>query len=640
MTNPPDELIVDVTTVEDVALVVDIDNVSTNDVLVDIQDVGMQGPTGPPGPKGDQGVPGPPGPQASPPSAVTPQPVAPAGVVGVANPYAREDHVHAGGAGPFNLNGAAGADLLTTQVTGDANKRLILNADGPIEWGGGPGAPDVSIARSGANQLLANGSLILKGPLYMDTNADTNLYRSAAGVLKTDANVAMAGTYLLLGVAGYLDSTSKLSYGGSTHTMAGVAGNLHTYRDVLADFKAGNTTGTLKITLPKGFVSEWVSLSIRGYDYGLGQEWAVSIGGFLYAGSGDWLNHSAYVLGRPPFGTNIRLAYDGSKAVVLLGTTATTWSNANYHVNEVRTNGTAWGYNWLGAYITDETGLSKIVTPTTITAVPQAASVAPAAVAGAAAVGVSPDYARQDHVHSGLTQAAADARYVDVAGDAMTGLLRIAAGINTGFGFGVKTNTAVYDCLAIRNDGNMYWGDGTTPPEASIIRTATNTLKTGGDFIVGGALTTAVGGVVRPVPFSTYSAVPTIPAGGTTSSLAITFPVNRFTQPPTVSALPYSLAYTLGLSGVTATGATVFAFNAGAAVAAVQISLTATQTFSSGVGRAMPVVVGPDVVTATATCHTTDCENAGVALQIHAAVDTAVVCGACLAPITDVVPSG
>lgn len=120
------------------------------------------------------------------------------------------------------------SDALTVTVTGDPNKRFIVNADGKIEWGNGTAGVDTDLYRVAAGKLGTSGILDVGGPInahdyisnvapnaagyafitYVTPEAqprffvyadgkhewgtgsaapgDTNLYRSAADTLKTD----------------------------------------------------------------------------------------------------------------------------------------------------------------------------------------------------------------------------------------------------------------------------------------------------------------------------------------------------------------------------------------------------------------------------------------------------------------------
>lgn len=116
---------------------------------------------------------------------------------------------------------------LRTQTTGDSADRLQLRADGRIVWGSGSATPDTSLYRSAADTLATDDTLAVNGELhagnlirstraastdsayetrvtgdsiarwFVDSSGkqwwgtgaaavDTNLYRSAANLLKTD----------------------------------------------------------------------------------------------------------------------------------------------------------------------------------------------------------------------------------------------------------------------------------------------------------------------------------------------------------------------------------------------------------------------------------------------------------------------
>lgn len=341
---------------------------------------GPAGPTGPPGPTGATGAQGPTGATGA---------QGPAGATGAQGPKGDTGEMGPPGpATPSNLIGAVDADLLTLAVTGDTLKRLIFNSQGLIEWGPGNGPVDTNLYRVSANNLKTDDNFTAArliavpasptgfafstnqagesyGRLYIDGNGsmiwgtgadagDTNLYRSGADTLRTDDSFAVAAAP---------DATSRLSLGGSTYT----AGNPRIFQNVLQSLTPGQTlTGTMKITMPKGFVSEWLSLTIRGYDYVGGSApgpWEVTIGAYPYSGTSEWLASGVIVSGRPPFGGQVRLGFDGTKCVILLGNVGTVWSYPHFTITEVRTSGTGWGSGWSAALITSETGLTKIISP-------------------------------------------------------------------------------------------------------------------------------------------------------------------------------------------------------------------------------------------------------------------------------------
>lgn len=146
----------------------------------------------------------------------------------------------------LNLSGAAtGSDLLNLALTGDAQERLIINADGRIEWGSGALTQDTNLYRSAANQLATDdtftaanlktaGTIDVTAAALVSTDSlsitvtgeaakrfvvngdgtvewgggvtslDTNLYRSAANVLKTDDSLIVTGDLTVNGIGSTL----------------------------------------------------------------------------------------------------------------------------------------------------------------------------------------------------------------------------------------------------------------------------------------------------------------------------------------------------------------------------------------------------------------------------------------------------
>jgi hypothetical protein len=171
---------------------------------------------------------------------------------------------------------AASQDAIHVEVAGDSVDRLTINADGKMEWGpGGASALDTNLYRSSANVLKTDDALVVGGVLttlssisaglgisaagaitttYAGATSrgfgasvsgdgayryqvqldgkiewgngtaavDTNLYRSAANVLKTDDSLIAAGSFAV-GDAGaitadrFFDLDGTLSAGGTVY---------------------------------------------------------------------------------------------------------------------------------------------------------------------------------------------------------------------------------------------------------------------------------------------------------------------------------------------------------------------------------------------------------------------------------------
>lgn len=113
----------------------------------------------------------------------------------------------------LNLTGAtAGTDVLTANVTGDAGKRFVLDADGTLRWGDGTAALDTSLDRSGANALetagfFAMGSGQSGGAFSIFGNAANSLRLGSAG-----GGLSVAeGTNARMGVATLIGGTLVIS---------------------------------------------------------------------------------------------------------------------------------------------------------------------------------------------------------------------------------------------------------------------------------------------------------------------------------------------------------------------------------------------------------------------------------------------
>lgn len=122
----------------------------------------------------------------------------------------------------------AATDILKASVADDAQQRFILNADGLMEFGGGALVTDTTLYRSAAGTLKTDGIMKVsgyagvagvvyasegnagqvtlgnifatgKGGIYFGSGNDTNLYRDAANVLKTDDSLVVSSNETLGG---------------------------------------------------------------------------------------------------------------------------------------------------------------------------------------------------------------------------------------------------------------------------------------------------------------------------------------------------------------------------------------------------------------------------------------------------------
>lgn len=130
---------------------------------------------------------------------------------------------------------------------------------------------------------------------------------------------------------------------------------------------AATVTGTICITLPNGFNSSMNLYEIDIYEYTADttrNNATITIGGYNYSGDSSWINHGYRTSGG--YNKGVRLAYNGSKCVILLGTTSTTWSYPQVFLRQVLTgfsSQTTWASGYSITILTSESGLSKISNP-------------------------------------------------------------------------------------------------------------------------------------------------------------------------------------------------------------------------------------------------------------------------------------
>lgn len=126
--------------------------------------------------------------------------------------------------------------------------------------------------------------------------------------------------------------------------------------------KSGTVTGTICIALPNGWTNSMNIYEIYIYEYNSNNASIITIGGYNY-GTGSWHNSAYHTKGT--YAKGVRLGYNGSKCVILLGTTTTVWDYPQVFLKTVMT-----GYNnqssWANAsryaisLLTSESGISAI----------------------------------------------------------------------------------------------------------------------------------------------------------------------------------------------------------------------------------------------------------------------------------------
>ncbi len=216
-------------------------------------------------------------------------------------------------------------------------------------------------------------------------------YTSKAITLKNSCIVANVTGNLTGNVTGNLTGnastatslqTARTLWGQSFNGTANITGTLLGVESLVArsgrinnfsgyfDNSGNPATGTICITLPNGWTSSMNIYEIWIYEYNTTANASViTIGGYNYNGGGTassakWVNIGYHTKGA--YSKGVRLAYNGSKCVILLGTTATTWYYPKVYLKTIYTghnNQTIWGGTSTISLITSETGYTNIDTP-------------------------------------------------------------------------------------------------------------------------------------------------------------------------------------------------------------------------------------------------------------------------------------
>ena len=123
--------------------------------------------------------------------------------------------------------------------------------------------------------------------------------------------------------------------------------------------------------MPQGWANTFQRITIKGYTHAGAQgAWECIIGGYDYnavdEANDDWAVRSAEIRGSAPFSI-VRIGYDGSKCVILLGTTETVWRYAKVAISDMLVGGAIynWETGWSASIITSETGITNITVPVT-----------------------------------------------------------------------------------------------------------------------------------------------------------------------------------------------------------------------------------------------------------------------------------
>ncbi len=170
-----------------------------------------------------------------------------------------------GGAATFpgrilSSRSSATSTALDAQQTGDSVTRFNLRNDGQMEWGGGSGSRDTNLYRQAANILRTDDSLQVGGTLTATGNIATSGNVDIDGDVTIDGNLTVAGVGQVQLVRKSADEsvTSSTTLQNDNHLLLPVVANA-TYDLFLLCVFSGSTTGDIKFawSVPSGTVLRW-----------------------------------------------------------------------------------------------------------------------------------------------------------------------------------------------------------------------------------------------------------------------------------------------------------------------------------------------------------------------------------------------
>jgi len=133
-------------------------------------------------------------------------------------------------AGGILMRGSSStANVAAAVVTGDTSNRFAIRTDGQLQWGTGSAAADTNLYRSAANVLKTDDSLIVTGTVSAQVESASGGYTPASGFT--------VSSYMARRTCGVTVIYVSLTYTGSTITAN----------------SGGNITDTLCLTTPSGW---------------------------------------------------------------------------------------------------------------------------------------------------------------------------------------------------------------------------------------------------------------------------------------------------------------------------------------------------------------------------------------------------
>lgn len=247
------------------------------------------------------------------------------------------------------------------------------NLDKPVRWGNDGDNPHTIYRRN----LGINGTTY--GFLSENNSNSTSIYApTVAGtsgqVLTSTGGVPTWSNISSVGDSRYVLKAGDTMTGDLAFTSSGVikktGSNARVIDNVLTSYvsTSSDITGTLKITMPFGWNSTMMTVEISIFSYNSHSNSKYIVSGYNYnSTSSGWYNEGSSVFGT--YKGAARLAYDGSKCCILIGTTDSIWHYPRVTIDKVTIHYSGytatWEKGWEINFITDESSITNIKTPTT-----------------------------------------------------------------------------------------------------------------------------------------------------------------------------------------------------------------------------------------------------------------------------------
>lgn len=239
--------------------------------------------------------------------------------------------------------------------------------DGPID-----------IQRNGIYVNIDTTDIKLRNNSIKDLSGAAYTFINGAGV-DTDFVAGSKDGFTLQNIT----ATGNKTNNGIDHVFKTEANGL---RDILQPADAyfldnsSSVTGAVKITLPFGWNNTIIAIRLIGnnYNQGVGQQFEINVTGMNASAGPGWTSASVSVTGKNPFGSLVRLAYDGAKCCIIIGDISSQWSRPKIWVQSIMTSYTGgantWDIGWSSSLLTSLTGITSVVTPPLENFIPAAAN--------------------------------------------------------------------------------------------------------------------------------------------------------------------------------------------------------------------------------------------------------------------------